>query len=286
MQQTTLGLKNSSHSGNSFFSGKTVFITGAGSGIGLELARALVSAEARVIATDMNMESLKSLSRQLGPNCQIHQLNVSDEHGFQSLAEQLDAQGSLPDIVINNAGIVYLASFTDTSSDMWKRTIDVNIMGVVHGCRTFIPLWQQSGKAGHLVNLASVASLAPMPSMVAYVASKYAVEGLTEALAMELVDSNIKVCCVHPGVINTPIVRQDDKTNIPAEQVQRIHRHYQEKGATPAEVADAILQGIKNGKASVFVGPGSTLAPVMRRILPRAWYRAPLRNEARKVGYL
>jgi len=286
MQQTNHGSEIGSQAGNSFFSGKTVFITGAGSGIGLELARAFVKAGAMVIATDMNMESLDRLARELGPNCQIYQLNVGDEDGFQRLAARLDAEGNLPDIVINNAGIAYLASFTDTSSDMWKRTIDVNILGVVYGCRAFIPLWQHSGKAGHLVNLASVASVAPMPSMVAYVASKYAVEGLTEALAMELVDSNIKVCCVHPGVINTPIVRQDDKTSIPAEQAQRIHRHYKEKGATPAKVADAILRGIEKGKASIFVGPGSTLAPVMKRILPRSWYRALLRNQARQVGYL
>jgi len=282
MQQ--MNTKNQSRIG--FFKGKTVLITGAGSGIGLELARAFVSEGAKVIATDVNMNSLKPLPEEMGSNCSIYELNVCNEDAFLRLAEKLDAQGSLPDIVVNNAGIAYLANFSDTNSDQWKLTLDVNILGVVYGCRAFIPRWQQSGKAGRLVNISSVTSMAPMPYMSAYVASKYAVEGLTDVLSMELADSNIKVHCVHPGVINTPIVQQEDKTNLPAEKIQRLQNHYEENGATPAEVADAVLTGIRKNKASIFVGPGSTMAPILKRFLPRTWYKAMLKNAAQKVGYL
>lgn len=279
-------MKTNNHPGDSFFSGKTVLITGAGSGIGLELTRSFIYAGAKVIATDVNMDSLKPLPEDFGPGCNIYELNVSNEQAFLDLAEKLDAEGSTPDIVINNAGIAYLSSFSDTSSDDWKLTLDVNLLGVVYGCRAFIPRWQQSGKAGHLVNVSSITSMAPMPYMSAYVASKYAVEGLSDVLSMELAESNIKVHCVHPGVINTPIVQQEDKTNLSPEKIQRLQKHYDEEGATPAEVADAIMKGIKKNQASIFVGPGSTLAPVMKRLLPRSWYKALMKSQAQKVGYL
>lgn len=269
-----------------YFSGKTVLVTGAGSGIGLELTRSFIAAGAKVIATDLNTDSLRPLTEELGPNCSTHGLNVCHEDEFLKLAEQLNSQGSLPDIVINNAGIAFLAGFTDTSSDDWKLTLDVNVLGVVYGCRTFIPYWQQTGETAHLVNVSSITSMAPMPLMSAYVASKYAVEGLSSVLSMELSDSNIKVHCVHPGVINTPIVQQEDKTNLPADKIQKLRKHYEKEGATPAEVAAAILKGIELNKSSIFVGPGSTMAPIMKRILPREWYKTLLKGQARKIGYL
>lgn len=271
---------------NTDFAGKTAFITGAGSGIGLELARSLIAIGAKVIATDINMDSLNLVADELGSNCTVHQLDVSDEKAFNALARKLDTDDSLPDVVINNAGIAYLTSFTDTSSEYWQNTLNINVLGVVYGCRAFIPLWKKSGTAGHLVNISSVVSMAPMPLMSAYVASKYAVEGLSDVLAMELAGSNIKVCCVHPGVINTPIVKQEDKTNLPADKTELLQRYYEEKGATPTEVAVAVINGIRKNRHSVFVGPGSTAAPILKRILPRRWYRSLLVGQAKKAGYM
>ena len=85
-------------------------------------------------------------------------LNVADEQAFQQLAEKLAVQDSLPDIVVNNAGIAYLDTFANTSSELWHRIFDVNVMGVVHGSRLFINYRQHASKAGHLVNIASGAS--------------------------------------------------------------------------------------------------------------------------------
>jgi len=271
------------------FAGKSVFITGAGSGIGYEIALAFAREGADVLATDVSQEGLTKLRPEVeshGVEYRSEILNVADEQAFQQLAEKLAVQESLPDIVVNNAGIAYLDTFANTSSELWHRIFDVNVMGVVHGSRLFINYWQQANKAGHLVNIASGASVTPVPNMAAYAASKYAVEGLCDVIAMELAGSNIQVSCVHPGVINTAIVQHNDQMAMPAEQVERLQRHYIEKGAHPSVVAKAILKGVKKNKGNIFVGPGTTLPPLMKRLLPRSLFRAILRSEARKIGYL
>jgi NAD(P)-dependent dehydrogenase (short-subunit alcohol dehydrogenase family) len=271
------------------FVGKSAFITGAGSGIGYEVALAFARAGADIVATDVNQEGLDKLRPEvesLGVKYRSDILNVADEQAFQKLAEQLAAEDSLPDIVVNNAGIAFLDSFANTSSEQWRLTLDVNVLGVAWGSRIFINLWQQAGKPGHLVNIASAASVSPVPNMAAYAASKYAVEGLCEVIAMELAGSNINVSCVHPGVINTAIVQHNEKMAMPAEQVERLQRHYIEQGDHPSVVADAVLKGVKKNKGNIFVGPGTTMAPIMKRLLPRRLFRTLLRSEARKIGYL
>lgn len=271
------------------FAGKSVFITGAGSGIGYAVALAFANAGADIIATDVNQEGLDRLRPEVesqGVKCRLEILNVADEQGFQELAERLAAANSLPDIVVNNAGIAYLDSFTNTSNEQWRRMLDINVLGVVNGSRIFTRLWLQACKPGHLVNVASGASVTPLPNMSAYAASKYAVEGLCEVIAMELADSNIRVSCVHPGVINTAIVQHNDMMAIPAEQVERLQQHYVDKGAAPSVVAKAILKGVKKNKGNIFVGPGTTMAPLLKRFIPRSLFRSLLRSEARKIGYL
>jgi NAD(P)-dependent dehydrogenase (short-subunit alcohol dehydrogenase family) len=271
------------------FSGKSVFITGAGSGIGYAIALAFAEAGADIIATDVSSNGLDKLRPEVegrGVKCHVATLNVADEQAFQALADQLAADNTLPDIVVNNAGIAYLDSFANTTSEQWRRTLDVNVLGVVYGSRIFINLWQRDGRAGHLVNIASGASVTPVPNMAAYAASKYAVEGLCEVIAMELNGSDIHVSCVHPGIINTSIVQHNDMMAVPAEQVERIQRHYVEHGDAPSVVADAILKGVRRKKGNIFVGPGTTAAPWLKRLLPRTLFRTVLRSEARKIGYL
>ena len=271
------------------FSGKSVLITGAGSGIGYETALAFARAGANIVATDVNREGLDKLKPEiesLGVNYRSDILNVADEQAFQKLGEQLAAEDALPDIVINNAGIAFLDSFANTSGEHWRLTLNVNVLGVAYGSRIFINLWQQRGMAGHLVNIASGASVTPVPNMAAYAASKYAVEGMCEVIAMELAGSNIHVSCVHPGVINTAIVQHNDKMAMPAEQVERLQKHYIDHGAAPSVVAEAILAGVKRNRSNIFVGPGTTLAPFLKRIMPRSLFRSLLRSKAKEIGYL
>lgn len=176
------------------FGGKTVFITGAGSGIGFETALAFGKQGADIIATDINLAGLDELKLQveaLGVQCLTQILDVRDESAWATFASELESQGKTPDIIVNNAGLGYIKSFEDTTTSDWRMTLDVNILGVVFGCRTFLDSWKQHKIAGHLVNISSMAAYAPLPNMSAYAASKFAVEGFSSALAMELEESDI-----------------------------------------------------------------------------------------------
>ena len=271
------------------FSGKTVFITGAGSGIGYATALAFATAGANIIATDIVQQGLDNLGQELSSLDVKHRLeilNVGDEQAFQALADQLVADNWLPDIVINNAGIAYLDSFVNTTGEQWRRTLDVNLLGVAYGSRIFIQYWQNNGIAGHLVNIASGAAVAPMPNMAPYAATKFAVDGLCEVIAMELSDSDIQISCVYPGVINTAIVQHNEMMAFPKEQVDRLQKHYIEKGDSPEVVAAAIVKGVHAGDSYIFTGPGTRLAPLLKRFLPRTMYRKLLRKLAKGIGYL
>lgn len=271
------------------FQGKTVFITGAGSGIGFEVALAFAREGADIVATDVAQAGLHSLRTQvesLGVNFRDALLDVCDMEAFESLAAQLMAEGKLPDIVVNNAGIGYISPFLKTTPEEWRRTFDINVLGVAWGSRIFVRLWQEHGIAGHLVNIASGASVTPMPNMAAYSASKYAVEGFCEVLQMELAGSPIRVSCVHPGVINTAIVTHDERSALPVEQLERLQRHYREQGAHPSVVASDIVKGVKSGEPNIFTGPGTGLAPILKRLLSRKAFRRVLMSGARDSGFL
>lgn len=269
--------------------GKTVFITGAGSGIGYQTAVAFSNAGARIVATDIDESGLKQLEQDLsarGGKCRTAILNVTDEAATKTLAGALLSDGWLPDIVVNNAGIAYIVPFVETDMDVWRRTFEVNVVGVAIGSRVFASIWQSRNMSGHIVNIASMASVTPQPSLSAYAASKYAVEGLCEVLAMELEASDIKVTCVHPGVINTPIVQNVNQMRVPKEQFEKIRDHYIQDGITPDVVANAILDGVQKEKTNIFVGPMTGQIAFLRRLLPRTWFRSIVKSAAKRIGYM
>ena len=274
---------------NKQFSGKNVFITGAGSGIGYETALVFAEGGADIIATDVNMaglEQLRPLVEGLGRQCHIHPLDVTDEAAYTALVGQLASGGRIPDIVINNAGLGIMSSFLQTTTADWQLTLNVNVMGVVYGCRLFAALWRQRDLPGHLVNVASMASIAPPANLSAYVASKYAVEGLSEVLAMEFQGAGITISCLHPGVINTAIVQDSSRTHMAPEEVARLQRHYVEHGDHPRVVAQDIANGVMKGAGTILSGTGVARIAFMKRLLPRSTFRKLLIDASRKMGYL
>ena len=273
----------------STYNDKTIYISGAGSGIGYETALVFAKSGARIVASDLQEEGLARLSEEvtrLGCLHRCHTLDVTDEAAMQALVEELTTSDMLPNIVINNAGIGYIGPFTELSTDAWRRTLDVNVISIAISCRLFANKWKELGKSGHLVNVASMASVAPMPNLSAYVASKYAVEGLCEVLAMELEGSGISVTCIHPGVINTSIVRNRNMINLPETQIDKLQKHYLDDGADPVDVAQAIMSGVSDNLTNVFVGPGARLATNAKRFMPRRMFRGLLKKTAGDIGYL
>lgn len=271
------------------FSGKTVFITGAGSGIGFEAALAFAKRGADIIATDIKLAGLDELKPQveaLGVQCLARILDVRDENAWATLATELVSQGKTPDIVVNNANLDYIKSFEDTTAANWRMTLDVNVLGVVFGCRTFLDFWKQHQTAAHLVNISSMAAYAPLPNMAAYAASKFAVEGFSSALAMELDDSDIAVTCVHPGLIDTPIVHNPEMFGLKTEQLKKLQKHYSDKGVHPRVVAEDIVKGVLNKSGTVRSGKDTLGLALMKRILPRKAFQKIIIKAAREIGYL
>lgn len=270
------------------FSGKTVFITGAGSGIGYQTALAFAGEGANIIATDVDLAGLQQLKpevEQLGAQCHTYSLDVTDEPTYEALASQLEADGLIPDIVVNNAGLGIMSPFLETTTAEWQLTLNVNVLGVVLGCRLFAAIWQRLGRPGHLVNVSSMAAIAPPTNLSAYVASKYAVEGLSEVLAMEFMDSTIEISCLHPGVINTAIVQHSSRARMAPGEMERLQRHYVEEGVHPRVVAQDIVDGVFNGTGTILSGKGVRGVAFMKRLLPRKQFRKILIDASRKMGY-
>ena len=267
--------------------GKRVFITGAASGIGAATALAFANEGCSLVLADLDKDGLVSTTRRVesvGVDCEALALDVTDEAQFREIAQRVSTAG-VPQVVINNAGIGAHGSFLNTPMDAVRRVIDVNLFGVYNGCHAFLPLMLQAGEPCHLVNVASLASISPMPNMSAYAASKYAVDGLTEVLAMELADTNVDVTCVHPGVINTPIVAgksYNGETGL--RQEERLGEYYRANGSDPRVVADGMVDAVKGGRAHLWVGSKAPLTEKVKRLSPALMRRMAMQM-ANKIGY-
>jgi len=192
-----------------------------------------------------------------------------------------------PDVVVNNAGVGFLGPFLETPLTAWNQVIGVNLMGVVHVSRAFLPAMIAEGGVRHLVNVASAAGLHSVPNLSAYSASKHAVIGLSDAIAMELGQSEVGVTVVCPGIINTPIIRNRRAVapSVPASALDRLAQQYQTKGAHPSVVGARIVRAVKRGEDIVLVGPSSAVVFHARRLSRRLLRKAGV-SGARELGYV
>jgi NAD(P)-dependent dehydrogenase (short-subunit alcohol dehydrogenase family) len=217
------------------FTGKTAFVTGAGSGIGEATARALVAEGGRVVLADVDAAAVEALAAELGELATATRLDVRDE---DDVAAAIAGVGRL-DALLNVAGIGSTTNAPDTSLDTWERVFAVNVTGTFLCCKHAIPFMASNG-GGAIVNVASVAGLVGLRNRAAYSASKGAVIAFTRALAIDHVADRIRVNAVCPGTIETPWVRRlvDDA----GESLDAL-RARQPLGrlGTPQEVAEAIL---------------------------------------------
>jgi len=190
------------------------------------------------------------------------------------------------DVLVNNAGVAFLGSFEQTPLAEWRRIYDVNVLGIVHCTRAFLPAMRRAGGSRKIVNVASLAGFAPAPNMSAYAASKHAVVGLSEVLAMELHDTEISVLVVCPGIINTAIVHvSPTASGMSAAQVQKLQKYYADEGCHPRTVAEDIVRSVERDKRFLFTGPSAKLGYNVMRVSRRLARRITI-AVARKSGYL
>lgn len=272
------------------FHQKTVVITGAASGIGRATALAFAREGANIVAADLDADALGLVQEEieaLGVKCMPYAVNVADESAMKAFAEAVYARSGAPHVLVNNAGIGYLGLFLHSDLAHWRRILDVNVMGVVHGCYFFLPTMIAAGDPRHVINVSSSAGNFPSPSMSAYAASKGAVSIWTEGLKMELADSNVHVTTVCPGVINTAIVRNwaGVAPSITDETLAKMRDYYQREGCSPDMVARDMVKAVRGNGDIVLSGPKVALAYHVRRISVKL-IRAIMINFSRKAGYL
>ena len=171
------------------FHGKLLVITGGGSGIGRETAFAFARRGAEVVLSDVNLVAVKQTAAMIdeaGGAAHAYQLDVADEAAVHAHADEVAERHGVPDILINNAGIGQAGPFLSTPSKSFTRVIDINLYGVVNGCRAFGEKMVNRGSGGHIVNLSSMAAYAPQQSFTAYSTSKAAVFMFSDCLRAEL----------------------------------------------------------------------------------------------------
>lgn len=263
------------------FGGQLVLVTGAGSGIGRATAYAFAEAGARVVAVDRDAEAAgrtAEMSRLIGaPDAWAETVDVSDEQAMEKLAEKVATEYGVVDVLVNNAGIGLSGSFFDTTPEDWKKVLDVNLWGVIHGCRLFGKQMTERGQGGHIVNTASAAAYQPSKALPAYSTSKAAVLMLSECLRAELAGQDIGVTAICPGFVNTSITSTAHFAGVDADEEKRRQkksaRLYGLRNYPPEKVADAILRAVVRGDAVVPVTPEARGAYLMSRFTPKALRR-------------
>lgn len=185
--------------------GKVAIITGAARGMGEGHVRAFVGEGARVIALDTRADLGAALADELGDQCHFLSCDVTVRSDWElAVQTAVDLFGKL-DILVNNAGILLLHGLIDALDDDYQRVINVNQRGVFLGMQVCAPAMKDAG-GGSIVNIGSTAGMNGSPDCFSYVASKWAVRGMTKAAAIELAGDNVRVNAVHPGDVKTEMV--------------------------------------------------------------------------------
>ncbi|MDT9691976.1 SDR family oxidoreductase [Streptomyces sp. P9(2023)] len=260
------------------FGGRLILVTGAASGIGRATAFAFAEAGARVVAVDRDGEGAArtaEMARLIGaPEAWGETVDVSDEQAMEKLAAKVASEYGIVDVLVNNAGIGLSGSFFATTSEDWKKVLDVNLWGVIHGCRIFGGQMAERGQGGHIVNTASAAAFQPSRALPAYSTSKAAVLMLSECLRAELAGQGIGVSAICPGIVNTNITSTAKFAGAGEEEQSRrrkkASRMYGLRNYPPEKVADAILRAVVRNQAVVPVTPEARGAHALSRLAPRA----------------
>lgn len=221
------------------FAGKVAVVTGGVSGIGAKITERLVAEGASVVVADINAELIAGARETFGDRVHGRRTDVTDEADFAALiAETVDRFGTL-DTLFNVAGGSRPGKLTDISFEDWDFTVRLNLYSAFNGTRLAARQFLAEGKAGSIVNIASLNSLVPMHFGVGYTAAKAGAVMLTKQAALELGEHGIRVNAVSPGLVATPLTKS--LTDIPGVQAAYDERIPLRRAAEPEEIAAAAL---------------------------------------------
>lgn len=242
---------------------KLAVVTGAAGGIGAALARRLAAEGCRLVLVDLSPTPLRDLARALGATA--HPMDVRDPAAWQDLARLVERSHGGADLLVNNAGLTIHGTFLDHSFEDLDRIVDVNLKGVLYGCRVLVPQLVARG-AGHVVNVSSLAGRVAFPYQSSYCATKYAVRGFTAALRMELAPAGVGVTAVMPGAVATGLLETAQSYDPRASR--RIAELMLAHGARPDAVASRIVRAIERDEAEVVIGWDALLTTATETLAP------------------
>lgn len=240
--------------------GRAVVVTGAARGIGFATARALLERGARVIIGDRDVPALETAVTALADAGRVfgHPLDVSDVESFTGFLDRAraDAGGAI-DVLINNAGVMPVGPFLEQSEQAMRAAIEVNFYGVLNGCRLVLPEMAARGH-GHIINIASLAGVVAVPGQVVYAGTKFAVVGLSTALADEFASRGVQVSVVMPPFTRTELIAGTKATGA-------------SRPVEPAVIAAAIVRTLSKPKTHVAVPyPMRFVSPILAMLGPRS----------------
>ena len=270
------------------FKGEVAVITGAGSGIGAGLARRASAAGMRVVLADIDLSAAEAVAREL-PHAQAIAVDVAKAAELDRLAGEVEQRFGGVRLLINNAGIETLGYAWEIPAERWEQTLGVNLHGVVHGVRAFVPQMLASGEECWIANVASIAALGTMPTQSAYMLTKHAVQSFSECLYLEMQAKGapIHVASVIPGWVKSAIFDDAEgsgETDFATRQRAVMRAAMAAQGMDADEATQIILEGIAAGDFWVSTQPDMTRELAATRAEFLAAQRAPaLTEETRSI---
>ncbi len=259
------------------FNGKVVVVTGAASGIGREIALAFADRGANLAICDINDEELRITGgeiEKMGRKVFAEKVDVSDSRQVERFCENVYRYMGRVDVLCNNAGINLVSLLDEVTLEEWERIIGVNLWGVIYGCHFFYPRMIRQGGEAHIINIASMLALFPLPSCAPYVTTKYAIMGLSETLLAEAFRHGIRVSVVCPCLVPTGMSRKSvEEAAKKSERMymlaKGINKIVELRNYPPAKIAAAVVKAVEKNRSVVPVGFDTYLLDWVHRLIRR-----------------
>ncbi len=263
------------------FNNKVAAITGAGSGIGQQLAVLLAKQGCHLALSDVNEQGLLKtleLIKGMGVRATLDKVNVANLEEVRAWAEKVEQEHGSINMIFNNAGVALGSTVEGASYDELEWIVGINFWGVVYGTKEFLPRIKKTGD-GHVVNISSLFGLTAQPTQSAYNATKFAVRGFTESLRQELDIENcgVSALCVHPGGIRTNIAnaaKMNDSLRALGMSPEKSARSFNKLlRCPPEEAARQILEAVQKDKRRLLIGNDAKAIDLIQRILPTGYQK-------------
>lgn len=255
------------------FPEKRVVITGAGSGLGRALAIEFAKLYWNIMVADVNMEgadkTVKLVEKAGGEGFAV-QCDVTQWEDVKNLADAAVSKWGGVDIIVNNAGVLNVGVMEKVKLEDWRWIIDINLMGVIHGCKAFIPLFKKQGK-GHVVNIASAAGFCAMAEMGPYNVTKAGVISLSETLRPELAYQNIGVTVSCPTFFKTNLMDQTRSTD--KKSYNRMDAFFNKSMGSAEGVSRHIIKCVKKNKTYAVTQPDAKFWWFLKRHFPNFYIK-------------